>query len=160
MHMDRFVQASQQQGYPSLQGMLHQASAAGVLGALSFSLPADKPYRLHTQLQESGLTTADKDALRSFLLEVCACPSDQSVATYYMVQLSSFDLMHSRLPSKASRGRPPKCWTDYVREDLESLKLLLNWARLAQDRDTWRNKIQDLLGHTPSTMLEMCKLID
>ena len=35
-------------------------------------------------------------------------------------------LMHSRLPSKASRGRPPKCWTDYVREDLESLKLLLN----------------------------------
>ena len=27
-------------------------------------------------------------------------------------------LMHSRLPSKASRGRPPKCWTHYVREDL------------------------------------------
>ena len=41
-------------------------------------------------------------------------------------------LMHSRLPSKASRGRPPKCWTDYVREDLESLKLLLNWAQLAR----------------------------
>ena len=38
----------------------------------------------------------------------------------------------------------------------ESLKLLLNWARLAQDRESWRNKIQDLLRHTPSTMLEMC----
>ena len=65
-------------------------------------------------------------------------------------------LMHSRLPSKASRGRPPKCCTDYVREDLESLKLLLNWAQLAQDRESCRNKIQDLLGHTPSTTLEMC----
>ena len=38
-------------------------------------------------------------------------------------------ILHSRLPSKASRGRPPKCWTDYVREDLEALRLLLNWSR-------------------------------
>ena len=64
-------------------------------------------------------------------------------------------LMHSRLPSKASRGRPPKCWTDHIREDLEALKSLHNWARLAQDRDSWRDIIQDSLD-IPSTMLEMC----
>ena len=42
-------------------------------------------------------------------------------------------LLHCRLPSKASRGRPPKCWTD-VWEDLETLRLLLNRSRLAKDR--------------------------
>ena len=31
---------------------------------------------------------------------------------------------------------------------LEALKLLHNWARLAQDRDSWRESIQELLGHT------------
>ena len=30
--------------------------------------------------------------------------------------------LHSRLPSNASRGRPPKCWTAYVREDLEAFR--------------------------------------
>ena len=54
-------------------------------------------------------------------------------------------LMHRRFPSKASRGRPPKCWTDYVREDLEAPKLLHNWARLAQDRDSWRDRIHKLM---------------
>ena len=29
-------------------------------------------------------------------------------------------ILHSPLPSNARRGRPPKCWTDYVREDLEA----------------------------------------
>ena len=59
-------------------------------------------------------------------------------------------LTHSRLPSKASRGRLPKRWTDYVREGIEGLKLLLKWAQLAQDRKPWRNKIQDLLGTHPA----------
>ena len=57
-------------------------------------------------------------------------------------------ILHSRLPSNASRGRPPKCWTDYVREDLEALRLLLNWSRLAKDRESWRDKIHQILGHT------------
>ena len=57
-------------------------------------------------------------------------------------------ILHSRLPSNASRGRPPKCWTDPVREDLEALKLLLNWSRLAKDRESWRDKVQQILGHT------------
>ena len=76
------MQASKEQSYPSLQGMVHQASAAGILGALSCSLSADEPYRMHTQLQESGLTPGDKDALRSFLLEVCTLPSDHSAPTF------------------------------------------------------------------------------
>ena len=54
--------------------------------------------------------------------------------------------LHSRLPSKASRGRPPTCWTDYVREDLEALRLLLNSSRLAER--LWRDKTQQILGHT------------
>ena len=33
-------------------------------------------------------------------------------------------LMHSRLPSKGSRGRPPKCWTDYIREDFEDSEVV------------------------------------
>ena len=57
-------------------------------------------------------------------------------------------ILHSRLPSKASRGRPPKCWTGYVREDLEAVRLLLNWSRLAKDRQLWRDQIQQILGHT------------
>ena len=57
-------------------------------------------------------------------------------------------LMHSRIPSRAGKGRPQKCWTDYVREDLDVLRLLHNWSRAAQDRDSWRDKIQRLLGHT------------
>ena len=36
-------------------------------------------------------------------------------------------ILHSRLPSTASRSRPPNCWTDHVREDLEALRLLLTW---------------------------------
>ena len=56
--------------------------------------------------------------------------------------------LHSRLPSKASRGGPPKCWTDYVRGDLEALRLLLTWSRLAKDRELWRDTIQQILGHT------------
>ena len=35
-------------------------------------------------------------------------------------------VLHSCLPSSASRGRPPNCWTEYVREDLEALRSLLN----------------------------------
>ena len=65
-----------------------------------------------------------------------------------MEAVSQRRLMHSRLPSKASRGRLPKGWTDYMREDLEALKVLHNGARLAQDRDSWRHGFQELLGHT------------
>ena len=64
--------------------------------------------------------------------------------------------MHSRLPSEASRGRLPKSWTAYVREDLESLKLLPIWARTALNIESWRDKIEDLLIHAQSTMLGMC----
>ena len=32
----------------------------------------------------------------------------------------------AQLPSNANGGRPPKCWTDCVRENLEALRLLLN----------------------------------
>ena len=56
--------------------------------------------------------------------------------------------LYSRLPGKTRRGRPTKCWTDYVREDLEALRLLLNWSRLAKDRELWRYKIHQILGHT------------
>ena len=45
-------------------------------------------------------------------------------------------------------GAPMKCWTDYVREDLDALGILPSWARLGQDREAWRTKIHDLLGHT------------
>ena len=57
-------------------------------------------------------------------------------------------VVHSRLQSNASRGRPPKCWTDYVREDFEAPRLLLDWSSLAKNSDTWRYQIQQLLGHT------------
>ena len=57
-------------------------------------------------------------------------------------------MLYSRLDKKASKGRPLKCWTDYVREDLEGLGLIASWARKAQDRDSWRTRIQQLLGHT------------
>ena len=59
-------------------------------------------------------------------------------------------LMHSRLRSKASKGRPPKCWTDHVRENLETLQLLHHRARLAQGRYSWRDRgtPEKLLGHT------------
>ena len=33
-------------------------------------------------------------------------------------------ILHSCLPSKASRGRPQKCWTAYEREDLEPAQLV------------------------------------
>ena len=48
----------------------------------------------------------------------------------------------------AVHGRPFKCWTDYVREDLTALGLTASWFGKAQDRDSWRDKIQELLGHT------------
>ena len=35
-----------------------------------------------------------------------------------------------------------------LQEDLEALKPLHNWARLAQDRDSWRDRVQELLGRT------------
>ena len=63
-------------------------------------------------------------------------------------------LMHSRIPSRASKGRPPKCWTDYVREDLDVPRLLHNWSWAAQDRVSRRDKFQYSLG-TPGTMLEI-----
>ena len=44
----------------------------------------------------------------------------------------------------------------HIPPSLETLKLLLNHAQLAQGRESWRNKIQDLLGHTQSTVLKMC----
>ena len=57
-------------------------------------------------------------------------------------------ILHSRLPSNASRDRPPKCWTGYVREDLEALIMLLHWPRLAKGRESWRDSFQQILGHT------------
>ena len=57
-------------------------------------------------------------------------------------------ILFSRIEQKGGRGRPMKCWTDYVREDLDALRILPSWARLAQDREAWRTKIHDLLGHT------------
>ena len=40
------------------------------------------------------------------------------------------------------------------REDLEALKLLLNWSGSAKDRESWRDRIQPW---TPPAALEMCK---
>ena len=42
----------------------------------------------------------------------------------------------------------PKCWTDYVRDDLVILHMQLNWFKIAQDRVRWREKTQTLLVHT------------
>ena len=50
--------------------------------------------------------------------------------------------------SLQARGRPMECWTDRAREDLEALRILPSWARLAQDREAGRTKIHALLGHT------------
>ena len=36
----------------------------------------------------------------------------------------------------------------HVRQDLEVLKMLLNWSRLAKDRESWRDKTHQILGHT------------
>ena len=63
-------------------------------------------------------------------------------------------ILHSRSPSNASRDRPPKCRTDHVREDVEALKMLLNWSGSAKDRESWEDNIQQILGHTQQ-MLEM-----
>ena len=61
-------------------------------------------------------------------------------------------ILFSRIEQKGGRGRPMKCWTDYVREDLDALldalRILPSWARLAQDGEAWRTKSHDLLGHT------------
>ena len=35
-----------------------------------------------------------------------------------------------------------------MREDLEALRLLLNWSRLAKGRESWRDNIQQILAHT------------
>ncbi|CAA3019453.1 Hypothetical predicted protein, partial [Olea europaea subsp. europaea] len=45
------------------------------------------------------------------------------------------------------RQQPIKYWTDYVREDSAAVGLSAAWARLAQDRHAWRNRIHTLLGH-------------
>ena len=70
MALCRLVQATQEQTYSSLQGLVHPASAAGLLSALHCSLPAEEPYRLHSRIAECALSSADKDALRAWLLEV------------------------------------------------------------------------------------------
>ena len=41
-----------------------------------------------------------------------------------------------------------KCWPDCVREDWEALRLLLNWSRLAKERESWRDVLQQILEHT------------
>ena len=67
--LGRLVQASKDQAYPSLQGLLHPASAAGLLGALSACLQG-KDSKLQDRFTTSGMLPADRDALRSFLLQV------------------------------------------------------------------------------------------
>ena len=60
-------------------------------------------------------------------------------------------ILFSRIEQKGGRGRPMKCWTDYVREDLDALRILPScpsWARLAQDREAWSTNIHDILEHT------------
>ena len=52
------------------------------------------------------------------------------------------------LQCKPNAGRPLKCWQDYVREDLARLQMPYSWHKLAQDRDSWRCRIQRLLTHT------------
>ena len=47
-----------------------------------------------------------------------------------------------------ARGRAQKCWADYVREDLQSAGLSLNWWRKSQDRAAWRAAIECLLQRT------------
>ena len=59
------------------------------------------------------------------------------------------------LPKSKAELQPLQCWTDYVREDLTALGLTASWFRKAQDRDSWRDEIHELLD-TPSNRLEKC----
>ena len=63
-------------------------------------------------------------------------------------------LMHSRLPSKASKGRPTRCRTDYIREDSKKMVAQLGTPSSRQrfmDRQNLR---------TPSTLSTMRCVID
>ena len=57
-------------------------------------------------------------------------------------------MLFSRPDETGGRGRSLKCWTDCVREHLTASGLTASWFRKAQDRDSWRDQIQELLGHT------------
>ena len=46
------------------------------------------------------------------------------------------------------RGRARKQWMDYVREDLRSAGLSLNWWRRSHDRAAWRAATECLLQST------------
>ncbi len=58
-------------------------------------------------------------------------------------------LLFAQLEKKSSvgPGRPIKCWTDYVRDDLRTISLAYDWYRLAQNREKWREKIKTILVH-------------
>ena len=57
-------------------------------------------------------------------------------------------MMFSTLEGAGRRGRPVKCWNDYVRKDLDNLGLSLTWWRRCQDRPSWKAVIETLLRRT------------
>ena len=57
-------------------------------------------------------------------------------------------MMFSTLECAGRKGRPVKCWNDYVRKGLDSLGLSLTWWRKYQDRPSWKAVIKTLLRGT------------
>ncbi len=57
-------------------------------------------------------------------------------------------LLFASLQGEGVRGAPLKSWRDYVREDLQALKLNLTRYRKAKDRDAWKATIEMLLLRT------------
>jgi hypothetical protein len=57
-------------------------------------------------------------------------------------------MMLSTLEGAGRRGRPVKCWNDYVRKELDNLGLSLTWWRrcICQDRPSWKAVIETLLS--------------
>ena len=43
-------------------------------------------------------------------------------------------------------------------KDLEALRLLLNWSRLAEDRESWKVKIKHILRHTQQHAVNVCMI--
>ena len=59
-----------------------------------------------------------------------------------------FGTMQPQADTEIITGRSRKIWSDYVRQDLITLKVPFTWYRLAQDREKWSDLIRTILEHT------------
>ena len=99
----------------------------------------------------------------SSILEACKMKSIRSLVRYrrlrwlgHMARMSDdrlpkqllFGSMQFGEHSQVIKDRAPKCWSDYVREDLIRLKMLYTWDRIAKDRSAWSERIETILDHT------------